>query len=275
MSEVAVKVWTTNGELRRFQTRRAVTWLELLAQLKVILQSETFQVKYIDCEQDEISLSSESELREAIADIRPDVTAVLHLVCIPDVAAPRSGRKDSRRSLRHRAADKAPQSVTRQEMEALLLGMIPALAEGVAAHLRKDASVARNGGLAQTPVIHSHVICDHCNGPVCGIRYKCAVCADFDLCEACETLDIHDPGHVFYKFDTPVEHHSRRRQCPTRHPRGTFFNNTDFGTLNDKDDKILEKAMKDEDDYFRERPPEKNTFWMSGGTARDGVCSGG
>jgi hypothetical protein len=37
-----------------------------------------------------------------------------------------------------------------------------------------------------------------------GIRYKCAVCADFDLCEDCESLnESHD--HPFLKIKNPKQ----------------------------------------------------------------------
>ena len=35
-------------------------------------------------------------------------------------------------------------------------------------------------------------------GPVVGIRYKCAVCPDYDLCENCEAVTTHD--HPFLKI---------------------------------------------------------------------------
>lgn len=41
---------------------------------------------------------------------------------------------------------------------------------------------------------HVGVVCDGCNGPVCGHRYKCMVCMDYDLCSQCEFKGIH-PGH--------------------------------------------------------------------------------
>ena len=36
-------------------------------------------------------------------------------------------------------------------------------------------------------MIHEGVACDICNKcPITGIRYKCSVREDFDLCESCE-----------------------------------------------------------------------------------------
>jgi next-to-BRCA1 protein 1 len=35
-------------------------------------------------------------------------------------------------------------------------------------------------------IIHSSVTCDVCQKKnIEGVRYKCAVCADFDVCEVC------------------------------------------------------------------------------------------
>lgn len=34
---------------------------------------------------------------------------------------------------------------------------------------------------------HKRVICDGCQmNPIMGVRYKCAECEDYDLCERCE-----------------------------------------------------------------------------------------
>jgi len=84
------------------------------------------------------------------------------------------------------------------------------------------------------PFVHS-ASCDYCQENIVGIRYKCANCVDYDLCDTCEAEnsegDIHDRDHVFLKIYRPVqnnipyilpnlyqvhENYSRVQQCPAR-----------------------------------------------------------
>jgi hypothetical protein len=58
-----------------------------------------------------------------------------------------------------------------------------------------------NGGEA----IHHKVQCDMCGvTPIRGIRYKCAVCSDYDLCEKCEASGEHPVGHALLKMTRPM-----------------------------------------------------------------------
>lgn len=58
---------------------------------------------------------------------------------------------------------------------------------------------------SDAPAVHLRVICDGCGAnPITGVRYKCAVCNDFDLCEACEANTSHDSAHAFLKIKTPA-----------------------------------------------------------------------
>lgn len=50
-------------------------------------------------------------------------------------------------------------------------------------------------------VIHHNIICDYCNSyPIQGIRYKCTVCNDFDLCEECEKTFGESHDHPLLKI---------------------------------------------------------------------------
>ncbi|XP_023597218.1 sequestosome-1 isoform X2 [Trichechus manatus latirostris] len=54
-------------------------------------------------------------------------------------------------------------------------------------------------------MVHPNVICDGCNGPVVGTRYKCSVCPDYDLCAACEGKGLHRE-HSKLAFPSPFGH---------------------------------------------------------------------
>uniref|UniRef100_A0A5F9D3X1 Sequestosome-1 n=1 Tax=Oryctolagus cuniculus TaxID=9986 RepID=A0A5F9D3X1_RABIT len=54
-------------------------------------------------------------------------------------------------------------------------------------------------------MVHPNVICDGCNGPVVGTRYKCSVCPDYDLCGACEAKGLHQE-HSKLAFPSPFGH---------------------------------------------------------------------
>jgi len=57
----------------------------------------------------------------------------------------------------------------------------------------------------QSEVEHHRYICDgcECNG-IKGIRYKCSVCPDYDLCENCEGNGIH-AEHPMLKIRDPKD----------------------------------------------------------------------
>lgn len=53
--------------------------------------------------------------------------------------------------------------------------------------------------------VHRRVSCNSCNVmPIRGIRYRCANCLDYDLCEQCEAMQIHPKTHLFYKIRIPA-----------------------------------------------------------------------
>jgi hypothetical protein len=54
--------------------------------------------------------------------------------------------------------------------------------------------------------VHRGVTCNNCQIiPIRGIRYRCANCADYDLCEVCEAIDsTHPKTHLFFKIRIPA-----------------------------------------------------------------------
>jgi next-to-BRCA1 protein 1 len=66
-----------------------------------------------------------------------------------------------------------------------------------------------------TSNVHEGVTCDGCNGSVVGMRYKCSVCFDYDLCESCEAKGgVHDQSHPLIKIATPINYN--RGHCRGR-----------------------------------------------------------
>jgi len=68
--------------------------------------------------------------------------------------------------------------------------------------------------------VHRRVTCNSCGiMPIRGIRYRCANCLDYDLCELCEATQIHPKTHLFYKVRIPAPFLGHPRQPePVQYP---------------------------------------------------------
>ena len=63
--------------------------------------------------------------------------------------------------------------------------------------------------------VHRGCQCNSCGMlPIRGIRYRCANCADFDLCETCESQGVHTKTHIFYKIRVPAPPFGPRKMQP-------------------------------------------------------------
>ncbi|PFH58114.1 hypothetical protein XA68_14139 [Ophiocordyceps unilateralis] len=63
--------------------------------------------------------------------------------------------------------------------------------------------------------VHRGCQCNACGMvPIRGVRYRCANCADFDLCETCEAQGIHIRTHIFYKIRVPAPPFGPRQMQP-------------------------------------------------------------
>lgn len=67
--------------------------------------------------------------------------------------------------------------------------------------------------------VHRGCQCNGCGiAPIRGIRYRCANCADFDLCETCESQGLHTKTHIFYKIKIPIPRLGPRQLQPVWYP---------------------------------------------------------
>ena len=69
-------------------------------------------------------------------------------------------------------------------------------------------------GMARSAQVHWGVVCDGCDGPVVGPRYKCLVCPDYDLCATCEARGLH-VHHKMIRLPAPC-----KRVAPRCHLAG-------------------------------------------------------
>jgi len=54
-------------------------------------------------------------------------------------------------------------------------------------------------------VRHKTITCDACEETgLRGIRWKCTVCDEYDLCHVCYMFDKHELSHAFIRYDTPI-----------------------------------------------------------------------
>jgi hypothetical protein len=81
--------------------------------------------------------------------------------------------------------------------------------------------------------VHEGVRCDSCGTmPILGVRHKCTVCEDYDLCGNCFAKKDHDPSHIFLCIRRPG--HLNPAHVPCLYPEGwrstsVFRGNTHVG----------------------------------------------
>ncbi|NXB72128.1 SQSTM protein, partial [Donacobius atricapilla] len=71
---------------------------------------------------------------------------------------------------------------------------------------KKECKREHRSQCSQEPprnMVHPNVICDGCEGPVVGTRFKCSVCPDYDLCSTCEGKGLHKE-HNMVMFQSPL-----------------------------------------------------------------------
>lgn len=250
-----------NGELRRFLCA-ALSFAEVAEAVKSMFPrvGSSFAVKYEDEEAEQISLSSDLELREAlnlcrqlgrktlklfvstndewlavspiVDDNAPGFRLLADLVLKAEKPEKASEEKKAAKASKEafqaekeaaKAAAKASKEALQAEKEVVkalqaekAAAKAAKLAEKEAARAakqaekeaRKASKQSRKAEKAEPEHAEAHrgVCCDSCGmSPIIGARFKCSVCADFDLCEACEQKeDAHRSDHPLLKLRRPI-----------------------------------------------------------------------
>jgi hypothetical protein len=127
----------------------------------------SFVVRYRDDEGDVIPISSDIELQEAVRQAATRVPAVIEVVVETRVL-------------------KVPEKTEAHVCE-------------------QDTTVAEEQPDSTNEIILHQAVCSICQFPIVGVRYKCAVCPNFDLCEICEMVDSsHPPSPPHLKAKRPL-----------------------------------------------------------------------
>ena len=173
-------------------------------------------LKYQDTDGDLVSLQGEEDLREALFVMSEMRETVLRLRCSADsiiTNEPRQQPSATEPRSTHCRSDKHGEKHGdhfQHKMRAFTAALddrtpsiVQAVVEGVLAKLPQTSAAPQ-----ARQRVHPGVRCDMCQGGVAGIRFKCSVCPDFDLCERCEAsgqpVGSHTPSHVLLKIPIPM-----------------------------------------------------------------------
>ena len=70
-------------------------------------------------------------------------------------------------------------------------------------NFKKGETLIKFGENKNEDSVYQDVYCNQCKENIVGIRYKCVVCEDFNLCEKCEDKIKEEHGHPMLKIKSP------------------------------------------------------------------------
>merc|ERR1712110_343409 len=85
---------------------------------------------------------------------------------------------------------------------------------------KKRGDEHQAGAGAGGELLHPGVVCDGCDGPVLGPRYKCLACPDYDLCKICESRGLHSQ-HKMVRLPQPCKRDLKLARLLTYNERDT------------------------------------------------------
>jgi hypothetical protein len=141
------------------------------------LAGKALSFQYVDSEGDAITLTTQEGLKEAKSNVLKLTITII-------------GQKEESKGEDSISWEDCLKSIVKEELNNK--------AEDIEACVNKEELKIIN-----RQVIHERIECSNCGVlPIKGVRYNCTECAGYNLCERCETKEVHIQ-HVLLKLVTP------------------------------------------------------------------------
>ncbi|NWU36436.1 NBR1 protein, partial [Hylia prasina] len=226
---------TCRGDTRTFLVSDPAhtTWADVEAMVKVSFDVDNIQIKYIDEDNDEVSVNSKEEYEEALK-----IAAKQGNQLQMNVYEKNSSRalqlhekivtekqvllKDEKKPLLHYSITESTnenppewftsyletfrEQVVKETVERLEQKLYEKLV-----HHNQPAEFCE-GSIAAAPAPSESsrqcdwlMSCCSCRARIVGVRYQCSLCPAYNICEECEAgTYAHDPNHVLFKLRRPI-----------------------------------------------------------------------
>jgi len=194
------------SDIRRLTSAKPMSWNDVVDTIHSLFDlTGKFTLKYKDEEGDLITVSTDRELVDAY-NVMGNQPA-LRFTVVPE----KKPVQDSKAT--QAQASFNPQEVVLDIDVGRYLPFIQNLIQTYSPHIMRRNDAANESPVFHGVPVHHGVTCDGCGvSPIQGIRWKCSVCPDYDLCEKCNKEGIHKE-HPFAKIVQPRNHCWRQRHC--------------------------------------------------------------
>lgn len=208
MANLSVKV-VFEGDVRRVRLLDALNLSSLRNLMLTIyrhkLRDDQFVLKYHDEEGDLVSLCNDGDLAEAILQTRKRHPEILRLQLLPSL-------QDKAISAAEVPEPARQNEVSVPEPSAVITTLEQPKRPNTQStpHVEAKSKAASCQSDQELETVHP-ALCDNCNSRIYGVRYKCSVCPNYDLCSKCEAQNIanniHIASHCFLKmYNSPNQH---------------------------------------------------------------------
>ncbi|NXM60251.1 NBR1 protein, partial [Illadopsis cleaveri] len=227
---------TCRGDTRTFLVSDPAhtTWADVEAMVKVSFDLDNIQIKYIDEDNDEVSVNSKEEYEEALkiavkqgnqlqmnAYEKNSPALKLHEKIVAEKLVL---LKDEKKPLLHYSTlakgtnENPPEWFTsyletfrEQVVKETVERLEQKLYEKLVHHNQPPDFCESPITAAAPPPSESSSQCDwlisccNCQARIVGVRYQCSLCPAYNICEECEAgTYAHDPNHVLLKLRRPI-----------------------------------------------------------------------